>query len=151
MMRGLGLAFLTSCGMNGPLSGGPVTPDSRDRRRQVATIVQLPRSPRSDRVQRQAADSQDVAIKNAAAAILSLDRLLARYGPETAPTRAAAVFLIFELDGPFEGLIRISSGPSATHSPILDARSSLNRPRDAITRIFRSGGDPTEQARPTIL
>jgi hypothetical protein len=24
---------------------------------------------------------------------------------------AAAVFLIFELDGPFEGIIRISSGP----------------------------------------
>jgi len=32
-------------------------------------------------------DTQDVAIKNAAAAILTLDRLLARYGPETAPTR----------------------------------------------------------------
>ena len=32
-------------------------------------------------------DSQDVAIKNAAAAVLTLDRLLARYGPETAPTR----------------------------------------------------------------
>lgn len=32
-------------------------------------------------------DSQDAAIKNAAAAILTLDRLLARYGPETQPTR----------------------------------------------------------------
>jgi hypothetical protein len=32
-------------------------------------------------------DSQDVGIKNAAAGILTLDRLLARYGPETAPTR----------------------------------------------------------------
>src|SRR4029453_14343120 len=32
-------------------------------------------------------DSQDLAIKNAAAGILSLDRLLARYGPETQPTR----------------------------------------------------------------
>jgi hypothetical protein len=32
-------------------------------------------------------DSQDVAIKNAAATLLTLDRLLARYGPETEPTR----------------------------------------------------------------
>jgi hypothetical protein len=32
-------------------------------------------------------DSQDVAIKNAAAGILTMDRLLARYGPETQPTR----------------------------------------------------------------
>ena len=33
-------------------------------------------------------DQQDVAIRNAAAGLLSLDRLLARYGPETQPTRA---------------------------------------------------------------
>jgi len=33
-------------------------------------------------------DSQDLAIRNAAAAMLSLDRLLARYGPETQPIRA---------------------------------------------------------------
>ena len=32
-------------------------------------------------------DSQDLAIKNAAAAMLNLDRLLARYGPETEPIR----------------------------------------------------------------
>jgi hypothetical protein len=32
-------------------------------------------------------DSQDVAIKNAAAGMLTLDRLLARYGPETHPIR----------------------------------------------------------------
>lgn len=32
-------------------------------------------------------DTQDVAVKNAAAGILSLDRLLARYGPETKPSR----------------------------------------------------------------
>jgi hypothetical protein len=32
-------------------------------------------------------DSQDVAVKNAAAGIVTLDRLLARYGPETKPTR----------------------------------------------------------------
>src|SRR5215813_2476953 len=32
-------------------------------------------------------DSQDLAIKNAAAGMLTLDRLLARYGPETQPIR----------------------------------------------------------------
>lgn len=130
-------------------------------------------------------DTYDVSVKNTAAGIMSLDRLLARYGPETRPSRdlltqrwlktealklteevvrtrfrllgsatgavprallavvifwlsmtfasfglsaprnatvvtvlvisalsvAAAVFLILELDGPFEGLIRISGEP----------------------------------------
>ena len=32
-------------------------------------------------------DSQDLAIKNSAAGVMALDRLLARYGPETQPTR----------------------------------------------------------------
>jgi hypothetical protein len=32
-------------------------------------------------------DSQDQAIRNSSAAVLTLDRLLARYGPETRPTR----------------------------------------------------------------
>jgi len=32
-------------------------------------------------------DSQDTAVRNAAAGMLTLDRLLARYGPETKPTR----------------------------------------------------------------
>ena len=32
-------------------------------------------------------DSQDVAVENAAASVITLDRLLARYGPETAPIR----------------------------------------------------------------
>src|SRR5512145_1274254 len=32
-------------------------------------------------------DSQDLAIKNAAASMLTLDRILARYGPETQPIR----------------------------------------------------------------
>lgn len=34
-------------------------------------------------------DSQDAAIKSAASGVLTLDRLLARYGPETQPTRVA--------------------------------------------------------------
>ena len=32
-------------------------------------------------------DAQDAAIRNSAAAVLTLDRDLARYGPETKPTR----------------------------------------------------------------
>src|SRR5262245_9019241 len=32
-------------------------------------------------------DSQDTAIKNSAASIVTLDRMLARYGPETTPAR----------------------------------------------------------------
>jgi hypothetical protein len=32
-------------------------------------------------------DAQDVAVKNAAAGLMTLDRLLARYGPETQPSR----------------------------------------------------------------
>ncbi len=49
-------------------------------------------------------DSQDVAIRNSAASILTLDRLLARYGPETKPTR--------DLDPPGRGLpARSRPGP----------------------------------------
>src|SRR5262245_18591070 len=33
-------------------------------------------------------DTQDSALKNSAASVLTLDRRLARYGPETKPTRA---------------------------------------------------------------
>ena len=51
-------------------------------------------------------DSQDLAIKNAAAGILTLDHLLARYGPETQPTRellrqalAARIETIWPTDG----------------------------------------------------
>jgi hypothetical protein len=52
-------------------------------------------------------DSQDLAIRNAAAGMLSLDRLLARYGPETQPIRAefrALAAARFEEIWPAEGL-----------------------------------------------
>jgi hypothetical protein len=73
-------------------------------------------------------DSQDLAVKNAAAGILTLDPLavddFASFGL-SAPRNAtlmtvfvisslslgAAVFLILELDGPFEGIIKISNEP----------------------------------------
>jgi hypothetical protein len=52
-------------------------------------------------------DSQDLAIRNAAAGMLSLDRLLARYGPETQPIRAefrALAAARFDEIWPAEGL-----------------------------------------------
>ena len=56
-------------------------------------------------------DSQDVAIKNAAAGMLTLDRLLARYGPETQPIRqefrqivAARLEEVWPSDGKSSGL-----------------------------------------------
>jgi hypothetical protein len=52
-------------------------------------------------------DSQDLAIRNAAASMLSLDRLLARYGAETQPIRAefrALAAARFEEIWPAEGL-----------------------------------------------
>ncbi|HEU4894130.1 MAG TPA: hypothetical protein VFT47_21385 [Vicinamibacterales bacterium] len=67
-------------------------------------------------------DSQDLAIRNAAAGMLSLDRLLARYGPETQPIRAefralaAARFdEIWPADGVQAGLLqsRIKGTPAA--------------------------------------
>jgi hypothetical protein len=67
-------------------------------------------------------DSQDLAIRNAAAGMLSLDRLLARYGPETQPIRAefralaAARFdEIWPADGGQAGLLqsRVKGTPAA--------------------------------------
>lgn len=67
-------------------------------------------------------DSQDLAIRNAAAGMLSLDRLLARYGPETQPIRAefralaAARFdEIWPADGVQAGLLqsRVKGTPAA--------------------------------------
>ena len=42
---------------------------------------------------------------------------------------AAAVFLILELDGPFDGLIKVSSGPfdSSSRSSVADACDHLAR------------------------
>ena len=67
-------------------------------------------------------DSQDLAIRNAAAGMLALDRLLARYGPETQPIRAefralaAARFNeIWPADGVQAGLLqsRVKGTPAA--------------------------------------
>jgi hypothetical protein len=60
-------------------------------------------------------DSHDAAVKNSAANILSLDRLLARYGPETAATRTLlkrAVAYRMEMTWPSDG----SNGKPFTES-----------------------------------
>jgi hypothetical protein len=61
-------------------------------------------------------DSQDVAIRNSAASILTLDRLLARYGPETRPTRdliRQTVAFRLETTWPEDG----SAGSGLTQAP----------------------------------
>ena len=64
-------------------------------------------------------DTQGGEFRCMSAEIVLLDRALAHYGPEAvlatvlvcALSMAAAVFLILELDQPFDGLIRLSSEP----------------------------------------
>jgi hypothetical protein len=67
-------------------------------------------------------DSQDTAVRNAAAGMLTLDRLLARYGPETRPTRDLlhrAVALRLETMWP-DTRGTTSTGPPAGASADLD-------------------------------
>jgi hypothetical protein len=75
-------------------------------------------------------DAQKGEVTQMAAKIVFLDRVLANYGPETAETcdllrrsvgsainrmwpdtKIGAIFLILELDMPFDGVIQISSAP----------------------------------------
>ena len=69
-------------------------------------------------------DSQDAAVKNSAAGILTLDRLLARYGPETQPSRellrravAERLEQIWPARGPSQSTAQVvqqqSGGPAA--------------------------------------
>jgi hypothetical protein len=65
-------------------------------------------------------DSQDVAVKNAAAGILTLDRLLARYGPETQPIRGQLKQVIaarVEETWPVFGASAMSNGSGGTAPP----------------------------------
>jgi hypothetical protein len=68
-------------------------------------------------------DSQDAAIRNGAAGMLALDRLLARYGPETQPTRELlrrAVANRLEAMWPTNGTmpdLDVAPGPSPAVSP----------------------------------
>jgi hypothetical protein len=77
-------------------------------------------------------DLQDVAMRNAAAGVLTLDRLLARYGPETQSTRDLlhrAVAIRIEAIWPSSGEARpdldVSQSPSRASSPIEDIENQV--------------------------
>ena len=75
-------------------------------------------------------DTQDVAIKNAAAAILSLDRLLARYGPETAPTRELlrrAMAFRIEAMWPARGAPRLGESPTGANPAAEEIENQILR------------------------
>jgi len=72
-------------------------------------------------------DSQDLAIKNTAAGILSLDRLLARYGSETQPTRDL-------LRRTLAARIETMWPSSTTRSPLKDS-ASVSTTGDAAEEI----------------
>ena len=74
-------------------------------------------------------DSQDVAIRNSAAAILTLDRHLARYGPETKRTRDLirnAVAFRVEMIWPKSGASRgFSAASSETSPPVEEVENQI--------------------------
>ena len=74
-------------------------------------------------------DSQDVAVRNSAAAILTLDRMLARYGPETQPTRNLIRRTV---------AFRLHSiwGESVQGEPLLDVSESSPPIEDIETQIL---------------
>jgi hypothetical protein len=88
-------------------------------------------------------DSQDAAIRTSAANILSLDRLLARYGPETRPTRdliRQAVAFRVETTWPEDG----SAGSGLTQTPSASAIEQIENqilqlsPANDAQRWFKS-------------
>ena len=88
-------------------------------------------------------DSQDVAIKNAAAAVLSLDRLLARYGPETAPTRELlrrAMAFRIEAMWPARGAPRLGESPTGDNSAAEEIENQILRlsPETDVQRWLKS-------------
>jgi len=92
-------------------------------------------------------DSQDLAIKNAAAGILSLDRLLARYGPETQPTRdllrrslAARIETMWPSGGATRSPFEDSASVSKTGQAAEEIENEILRlsPQTESQRWFRS-------------
>jgi hypothetical protein len=87
-------------------------------------------------------DAQDVAIRNSGAAILTLDRHLARYGPETQPTRdlirravAARLAEVWHINGGLEALKATGGSP-----PIEDIENQILAltPQNDNQRFFKS-------------
>jgi uncharacterized membrane protein (DUF485 family) len=90
-------------------------------------------------------DSQDAAVRNSAAALLTLDRLLARYGPETKRTRdlirSAVAFRLKTVGGRTTRTLRHSRRLKPPHrSKKSKTRFSASRPR--TTRSAGSSPKP---------
>jgi hypothetical protein len=88
-------------------------------------------------------DSQDVAIRNSAASILTLDRLLARYGPETKPTRdliRQAVAFRLESTWPEDGSAGsgLTQTPSAAAIEVIENQILQLSPANETQRWFKS-------------
>jgi hypothetical protein len=155
-MRGMTLASITFvCAFGGALVGGYVrsllppthlSKESQDVMRLgmglVATMTALllglvTASARSS------FDSQDAAIRTSAANILTLDRLLARYGPETMPIRDGlkkGLAFRIEMTWPADGSSNLDLQPSEATSAIEDIENRILQltPATETQRWFKS-------------
>ena len=155
-MSAIGLATLTFvCAFGGALVGGYVrsllppthlSKESQDVMRLgmglVATMTALllglvTASARS------AFDSQDAAIRTSAANILTLDRLLARYGPETVPIRDGlkkGLAFRIEMTWPADGSSNLDLQPTEATSAIEDIENRILQltPATETERWFKS-------------
>jgi Protein of unknown function (DUF4239) len=155
-MRGMTLASITFvCAFGGALVGGYVrsllppthlSKESQDVMRLgmglVATMTALllglvTASARSS------FDSQDAAIRTSAANILTLDRLLARYGPETMPIRDGlkkGLAFRIEMTWPADGSSNLDLQPSEATSAIEDIENRILQltPATDTQRWFKS-------------
>ena len=88
-------------------------------------------------------DSQDAAVRTSAANILTLDRLLARYGPETTPTRVlirSAVAFRVETTWPDDGSAGSGITKTLTTSEMEEIENQILRlsPADDTQRWFKA-------------
>ena len=92
---------------------------------------------------RSAFDSQDAALRNSAANILTLDRILARYGPETKPTRdliRSAVAFRLATIWPAEGGGGLRVDTAESSPPVEEIENQILRlsPENDTQRWFKS-------------
>jgi hypothetical protein len=83
-------------------------------------------------------DSQDVAVRNAAAGMLTLDRLLARYGPEAKPTRELLRQAVAQR---FEALWPTSGAAARTADVVEELTESTPIGETIETQILQLPGD----------
>jgi hypothetical protein len=92
---------------------------------------------------RSAFDSQDAAVRNSAANILTLDRLLARYGPETVPIRDGlkkGLAFRIEMTWPADGSSNLDLQPTEATSAIENIENGILQltPATETQRWFKS-------------